>query len=293
MRRAFVEVVEEVMQIDEKLVLILGDIGVHGFRATFENFPERTFNIGILEQAMVSVASGLSKEGMIPVLHTIAPFMVERALEQIKIDFAYQHMRGNFVSVGASFDYAALGCTHHCPGDVGILLNIPNIQILVPGTAQEFKELFTGTYANPDVTYFRLSENENRNSYPARIGKGVCLQQGAKATIICVGPTLDIVLESCEGLDVEIIYLTTIRPLDQELLRERCRSGRILLVEPYYSGALLPDLVASLSGCLMKIESIGVPHEFLTNYGLAAEHASRMGLTVGNIRNKLVTLIDG
>ena len=293
MRKAFVEVIDDVMKNDLRLVLILGDIGVHGFRKTFESFPDRTFNIGILEQSMVSLASGLSKEGMIPVLHTIAPFMVERAFEQIKIDFAYQRMRGNFVSVGASFDYASLGCTHHCPGDVGILLNIPNIQIVVPGTAQEFKDLFLETYENPDVTYFRLSENQNSASLRVKMGKGLCLQEGGGATVISVGPTLDIVLESCAGLDVEIIYLSTIRPLDEDLIRQKCKSGKVLLVEPYYAGALLPDLITALSGRSIQFELIGVPHEFLSNYGLAQEHAEKIGLTARNIRNQIVKLIHG
>ena len=293
MRKAFVEVVDQVMQNDESLILMLGDIGVHGFRKTFENFPTRTYNIGILEQAMVSVASGLSKEGFIPVLHTIAPFMVERALEQIKVDFAYQKVRGNFVSVGASFDYAALGCTHHCPGDVGILLNVPDIQIVLPGSAVEFKELFLQAYANPHVTYFRLSENPNAKNFPVQFGKGKCVREGTKATIIAVGPILDTVLESCEGLDVEVIYITTVRPLDKELIGQRCKSEKILLVEPYYSGALLPELISLFSGRKMTFELAGVPHEFLSNYGFAQEHAERIGLTRDGIRKKLENLING
>jgi len=292
MRKAFVEVIDQVIRKDENLILLLGDIGVHGFRKTFEDFPTRTYNIGILEQAMVSLASGLSKEGFIPVLHTIAPFMVERALEQIKIDFGYQKVRGNFVSVGASFDYAALGCTHHCPGDVGILLNVPDIQIVLPGTAAEFKVLFLEAYANPQVTYFRLSENSNTKNFPVEFGKGICVQEGKKATVIAVGPTLDMVLESCVGSDVEVIYITTVRPLDRELIEKRCKSGKILLVEPYYSGALLPELISIFSGRNMIFDLVGVPYEFLGNYGLANEHAEKIGLSRDGIGKKLLNLIN-
>jgi len=291
MRKAFVEVVEEVMDSDENLVLLLGDIGVHGFRKSFEKHPARTINIGILEQSMVSVAAGLAKEGMIPVLHTIAPFMVERALEQIKVDFAYQKMRGNLVSVGASFDYAALGSTHHCPGDVGILINVPSVQIITPGTAEEFKDLFLQAYKNSEVTYFRLSESQNSISQKVEIGKGVCIQEGHRATVISIGPTLDIVQQACVGQDVEILYLTSIRPLDINLIRAKCKSGKILLVEPYYSGAILPHLVAALTGRSVRFELIGVPHEFLREYGSPHEHAESIGLTPNNIRERLEKLI--
>ena len=125
MRKQFVKTVEDILDKDKKLIVLLGDIGVFGFRNSFEKYPERVYNIGILEQSTIGMAAGLAMHNFIPVIHTIAPFIVERSFEQIKNDFGYQQLGGNFVSVGNSYDYAALGCTHHCPADVGILKNIP------------------------------------------------------------------------------------------------------------------------------------------------------------------------
>lgn len=133
MRKQFIKTVEEILAKDEKAILLLGDIGVFGFKKSFELYPNRVYNIGILEQSTISVASGLSMTGLIPIIHTIAPFITERCFEQIKNDFGYQKLGGNIVSIGASYDYAALGCTHHCPADIGILMNIPEIQIMVSG----------------------------------------------------------------------------------------------------------------------------------------------------------------
>ena len=115
MRKQLVRTVEAVLSEDDRVVLLLGDIGVFGFRNAFERFPHRVYNVGILEQATISMAAGLALEGFIPIFHSIAPFAVERALEQLKIDFGYQRLPGVIISVGASYDYAALGCTHHCP----------------------------------------------------------------------------------------------------------------------------------------------------------------------------------
>ena len=89
---------------NKKIFLILGDIGVYGFRDLLKS--KRALNIGILEQATISFASGLAKVGFIPIVHTIATFMVSRAFEQLKLDFGYNHLNGNFISVGASYDYA-------------------------------------------------------------------------------------------------------------------------------------------------------------------------------------------
>jgi transketolase len=97
MRKQFVKSMKEILYGDIDSVLLLGDIGVFGFRDELKNIPNRAYNIGILEQATVSLAAGMARGGMIPFIHTIAPFMVERALEQIKVDFGYQELNGNFV----------------------------------------------------------------------------------------------------------------------------------------------------------------------------------------------------
>jgi transketolase len=130
MRKQFTKTLQDILYSNNKTCLLLGDIGVFGFRNELKNIPDRAYNIGILEQSTISLAAGLAKTNIIPFVHTIAPFLVERAFEQLKVDFGYQGLNGNFISVGASYDYASLGCTHHCPGDVMCLLSIPNMEIM-------------------------------------------------------------------------------------------------------------------------------------------------------------------
>lgn len=292
MRQQFVKTIESVFEGDEKLVLLLGDIGVFGFRHAFEKYPDRVYNIGILEQATIGLASGLSAEGFIPVIHTIAPFIVERGLEQIKIDFCYQNLGGNFVSVGGSYDYAALGCTHHCPGDVGILKNVPGMQIIVPGHPKEFDKLFQQSYANKKAKYFRLSEKGNSAPNDVEFGKALVLKRGAKATVIVVGPLLDYVMSACADIDVTILYYTSLEPFDTQALAQNCASSKILLCEPYYSGGLDYDVMNSVGFGSVKIEHVGVSHIFLTEYGNAEYHNHDIGLTPKNIRLKLERLIN-
>ncbi|MFA6129483.1 MAG: transketolase C-terminal domain-containing protein [Candidatus Omnitrophota bacterium] len=294
MRQQFVKTVESQLALNDKLVLLLGDIGVFGFRNAFKQFPDRVFNIGILEQATVSLAAGLAKTGLIPIVHTIAPFLIERSLEQIKIDFGYQHLGGNFVSVGASYDYAALGCTHHCPADAGLLQNIPGMEIALPGTCAEFDTLFQESYGNGQATYYRLSERENSSSQPVKFGQAAILKKGALATVIAVGPVLDHVLPAIGGLDVSVIYYTTIAPFDGQTLRENLApSGKVLLIEPFYSGTLAWEVCQAARPKLITIDSVGVPREFLNHYGQAHEHDEAIGLTSKNIRGRLEVLING
>ena len=293
MRKQFIRTTEEVMAKDERLVVLLGDIGVFGFRNAFQQFPQRIYNIGICEQAMTGMAAGLSKEGLVPVVHSIAPFVVERCLEQLKVDFCYQKLGGNIVSVGGSYDYAALGCTHHCPGDVALLKALPGLEIVVPGTPQEYDQLFRASYANGRLTYFRLSERSNPQSFDVEFGRAKIIQQGQRATVVAVGTALAPTLAATQDLDVTVLYYTTVTPFDGDTLKQHSASGKIILVEPFYTGTLAADIHAAMGSTAVAIETIGVPHRFLTNYGHAEEHDEAIGLTAANIRQRVQGFIHG
>jgi len=278
--------VEQILGTDSNSVLLLGDIGVFGFRESFKNHPTRVYNIGILEQSTVSLAAGLSTVGLNPIIHTIAPFLVERALEQLKVDFGYQNLNGNFVSIGASYDYAGLGPTHHCPGDISQLLTIPNMEIVVPGTSEEFHTLLNESYNNGSPTYFRLSEYENTINHKVKFGRGELIKVGSKSTIICVGNTLQNVIDSTEDLDVTILYYTTINPFDSELLQANFNEN-IIVVEPFYEGSINYKITKVLEGRKYSLTNIGVPHNFLINYGTKLEHDKHLGLDKDGIRKKI------
>src|SRR3989338_3190385 len=131
MRQKFPATIDELIKKDEKMVLLFADVGTYGFRHSQAQFPDRVYNVGILEQSMISMAAGLAMQGFTPVVHTIAAFLIERSLEQIKDDFGYQGLGGNFVSTGAYYDLASWGCTHQSPGEVGMLKNVPEIEIVL------------------------------------------------------------------------------------------------------------------------------------------------------------------
>ncbi|MDC0236155.1 hypothetical protein OAK10_04645 [Candidatus Pelagibacter sp.] len=275
---------------NKKMFLVLGDIGVYGFKDLLES--KRAVNIGILEQATISFASGLSKIGFIPVVHTIATFMISRAFEQLKLDFGYNQLNGNFISVGASYDYAALGCSHHCPEDINLLKNIPNMQIIVPGNSYEFDKLFSECYTKNNPKYFRLSSEENKLKCEVKFGKGIILNQGEKVTVIAVGPVLNIAYEICKKLNVNLVYYTSIRPFDKKILKKlKIKTTKILIIEPFYSGSIIKEVIDSFGDIKVKIDNISVPFKFLTNYGSKKQHDEKLGFNKKNIEFKLRKLI--
>ena len=290
MRKQFIKSVKDILRADKKTVLMLGDIGVFGFREELKDLPDRVYNIGILEQSTVSVAAGLSKMDMIPIVHTIAPFLVERAFEQIKIDFGYQKLRGNLISVGSSYDYAALGCTHHCPADISLMLSIPHVEIIIPGTSYELSQLLNQTYHNNSLTYFRLSEYENREQYDVNFGEGVLVKKGKQATIVCYGNMLSQTVEACSDLDVSILYYHTIHPFDSNLLINNFNK-KIIVCEPFYEGSTNHLINKALEGFEYKTLNIGVPRQFLTNYGTKKQHDEHLNLDVKGIHHKIQKFI--
>ena len=296
MRKQFTTTITETMSKDENLCLLLGDIGVFGFKKCFETYPDRTYNIGILEQATIGLAAGMSKANLIPVVHTIAPFIVERALEQLKNDFGYQNLNGNFISVGNSYDYAGLGCTHHCPSDVTILSAVPNMQIISPGNSLEFDSLFKQTYDNGSPTYFRLSEYEHDLNFEVKFGKANVIKEGTKAIVICYGNMLESVYEAVKDLDVTLLYYSTIVPFDAETLKHhylkhQYRNDDIIVCEPFYEGSTNYFINKALEGFVYKLSNIGIPRKFILNYGKKSQIDELLGLDTDSIKNKIKKLI--
>jgi transketolase len=288
MRQQMVRTLTDALDVDKRLVVLLGNISVSQFdRRLFGAHPQRIYDVGISEQAMVSMAAGLALEGMIPVVHTIAPFLAERAFEQLKDDFVYQQLGGNFISIGASYDYSAEGMTHQGSGDVQILRSLPGMRIVVPGTAEELDALFRASYADGQPTYFRLSERHNAFLQTVRFGQAEVVRRGSLATVAAIGPMLAATLAATEELDVTVLYYATVAPFDDETLRAESPHKQVVLVEPFYADTLIPEVTAAMGNAPVRVEAIGVPRELLTRYGTPEQHDEALGLTPAGIRARL------
>jgi transketolase len=291
MRQRMHTVVTEIADADDRLFGLFSDIscGDEYLGEAMLAHPERMVNLGIMEQTVLSAAAGVATEGFIPLVHSIAPFIVERPFEQIKDDFVYQGLGVNIISIGASYDYASDGYTHLAPGDVSILKTLPGMEVVVPGTPAEFEALFRAAYADGAPTYYRLSSHRNREDHSVELG---CLEllrlDRPGPVVVAVGPMLDAVLEATRDLGVSVLYCTTVAPFDCATLREiGGDEPRVVLVEPYYAGALVQDVVAGLAPRPVRVEAIGVPHQIARRYGTPEDHDREYGLTAEGIRARI------
>lgn len=269
MRKQLVESVTKLLADDPRRVLLLGDIGVFGFRHAAAEFPDRVINVGILEQATVGMAAGMAMTGMRPIVHTIAPFLVERAYEQLKIDFGYQKLSGTFISVGGSFDYAGLGCTHHCPGDVSLIENIDEFSIFVPGHPDELASILEETKNNNSAQYIRLSEKSNSTPHVRSLYSQptVVKEHPAGPTVLAVGPCLDMVKEATADLPVTVLYTSSVRPFPYHELK--LQNPNIVVVEPYFSSQLASRIARchSTTDRPINARSFAIPRRFIDEYG--------------------------
>ena len=125
MRETFAATVSELLDDDPRLAVVLADISASLFAGAAARHPDRVINVGIREQLLVSVAGGLALSGMRPVVHTFAPFLVERPLEQVKLDLGHQDVGAVLVSYGGSYDMSTEGRTHQSPADVALMDSLP------------------------------------------------------------------------------------------------------------------------------------------------------------------------
>ena len=291
MRTVFAATASSLLDEDPLAAVVLAEISADLFAKAAARHPERVLNVGIREQLMVSVGGGLALAGLRPIVHTYAPFLVERAFEQVKLDLAHQGARAVLVSIGASYDAASSGRTHQAPEDVALVDTVPGFSVVVPGHPDEVPELLRSAVGALDSvsTYVRLSSEVNRSALPVWPGLQV-VRSGREAVVVAVGPMLSPVLDAVGDLDVTVAYTTSVRPFDAERLRARALPS-VVLVEPSLAGTSAFAVSSALAGRAHRLLSLGVGRSELRRYGTPAYHAALHGLDAPGIRRSVTDFL--
>lgn len=301
LRQAFAQKMLEIGAENQDLVVMVGDIS-HGILQPFaKEFPERYYNIGICEPTIVGMAAGIASTGLIPVAHTIAPFLIERSFEQIKLDFCYQKLAGNFITVGGAFDYAQLGCSHHCYNDISLMCQLDNTVVTSPATAGEFDALFSQCYDKGTINYFKLTENPHQIAFNENIelGKAIVVEAGDDLTIIAVGPQIKQAHQATtelksKGVSVELIYIHTIKPFDSEtVINSIDKTRKVIVCEELSSHGGVFDIVARnwASRAHATFVQLAI-NEMIHDYGSYSDLCQVAGLTSENIVDHALEMLS-
>ncbi|MGP4011783.1 transketolase family protein [Streptomyces sp. 4N124] len=294
MRDRFAPVASRLLDEDPRVAVVLAVIGSDSFEAARRRHPDRVIDVGIREQLLVGAGAGLALTGMRPIVHTFASFLVERPFEQVKLDLGHQGVGAVLVSAAASFDWPAGGYTHMAPGDVALLDTLDGWTVHVPGHPDEAETLLRhAVAAGDDKVYVRLSVQSNGAGRPVDGARFVTVREGRSGVVVAVGPMLDAVLDATEGLDLTVLYATTVRPFDADSLRRATEAAGtdVVLVEPYLAGTSTTAANDALADVPHRVLGLGVGRRELRRYGSVEEHVAAHGLDAGSLRERITGFV--
>jgi len=257
-----------------------------------KRFPERFFNVGITEQAMVDVAVGLALGGMIPFANTFAVLFL-RAAEQIRTCVAYAKTNVKIVGSYSGLSNFKDGPTHHVECDIAVMRAMPNITVVEAADAVEARKMVPAVAEHDGPVYLRLSRSDVPvlldESYEVKIGKGVVIRDGSDVALIASGVMVSRCLEAAEklaeeGIDSYVVNMSTIKPLDTGLVVKLAEeTGALVTAEDHSIIGGLGGAVAEAlgEGKPANLERIGVRDTFtetalsydelLDHYGMGVE----------------------
>lgn len=306
----FSEVLQNLAATDKDILVVTSDSRGSGKLVPFgQKYPEQIVEVGIAEQNLVGVATGLASMGKKAFAVSPACFLTARALEQIKNDVAYSDNPVKLIGISAGVSYGALGTTHHSLHDYAVLRAINNISIVAPADNFETAEAIKEAAQMTSPVYIRfgkkgMPENLQVNPNPSdfKIGKGRVIQEGTDLTFVATGEAVLPCVEAAKFLEKEhnisckIISIHTIKPLDEELILATAANGKpVITVEEHSIYGGLGEAVASLlfqKGFTNKFKIVGFPddhtvsgsqNEIFNHYGISGEGLKNTALNLINL----------
>lgn len=221
MRKTFIATLVELAREDERIVLLTGDLGFMVIDPFVNEFPERFINVGVAEQNMIGIATGLAEAGFIPFCYSIATFASLRPFEFIRNGPILHQLPVRIIGVGGGFEYGAAGFTHHAIEDIGVMRTQFGLNIVAPADYQQTRTALLKTWDLPQPTYYRLGKNEI-DVVPGldgefETGKIQVIRNGSDTLILTMGGishhTYSVVEQLvADGLDIGIGIIASISP---------------------------------------------------------------------------------
>jgi len=263
----------EIAEHDERIMLLVGDLGFHVVEKFRDKYPERFVNVGIAEQNMAAVAAGLALDNNIVFTYSIGNFAALRGIEQIRNDICYHHANVKILAVGCGFAYGDLGMTHHATEDIAMMRALPYMKVFVPSDSKEAVFCLREAYGTDGPAYIRMARGgepdlhdkfiEEQMSgfmeiYPmSRVVNIICC-----GTILSEGYKLRELLLQC-GMEAGLFSAPFVNPLDESAICEISRCSKLTVTMEDHT------VVGGLGGAVAEaISSIRENHSALLRVGL-------------------------
>jgi transketolase len=305
MRKACLQTIHKMAVADERIVFVGSDLTRGVLEPYRDEVPDRFFMEGVSEAHLVGMAAGLASTGRIPYVTTIATFLTRRCLEQIAMDACLHRYPVRLVAFGGGMVYAPLGPTHNAMDDIALLRALPNMTILVPADAVEMKALTLQTADWPGPVYIRIAKGGDpivTTGEGVQIGRAVRVQQGRDVLLVTTGTMLQLALQAArlledQGVEVGILHMHTVKPLDVEALLEEAASAAVVLTVEEHSqvgglGSAVAEVLAEVDWVRRpRFARVALPDAYLDKYGSQAEILGHCGITPEHLQQRAAGLL--
>lgn len=271
MRVALVKTLVELATTDPRIMLLTGDLGYTVLEPFADKFPERFLNVGVAEQNMVGIATGLAEAGYIPFLYSIVTFASLRPYEFIRNGPILHQLPVRIAGIGGGFEYGHAGPTHHGLEDVGVMRVQPGITLVAPADHQQARTAIQATWDMPGPVYYRLGKDD-RTTIPElegrfELGRVQTLCEGKDIVMVAMGPLAGEALAAAktlaqQGIGCTVVVVACLNPAPvADLVNILSRFRVALTVEAHYIvggvGSLVSEVVAE-SGIRCRVVRCGV-----------------------------------
>lgn len=304
---AFAETLEWLASTDRDILAVVSDSRGSGKLVPFgKKFPNQIIEVGIAEQNLVGIASGLASAGKKVFAVSPACFLTARALEQIKTDVAYSNNPVKLIGISAGVSYGALGSTHHSLHDFAVLRAIHNMIVVAPADNFETRQAIELAAGLQHPIYIRFGKKKMPllrydGKHNFGFGKGRVILKGSDITLIATGEAAYPALQAAEilrteyGIDAALVSMHTIKPFDYALLHEFAANGKpIVTVEEHSIFGGLGETCASYllqNGLHNKFKIVGIPDEY-TVTGSQVEIFNHYGISGPGIADTALRLLS-
>jgi len=291
-RQAYGEMLVKIVEDNDKVVVLDADLAKSTKSILVkEKYPDRFYNFGIAEQNMVSIAAGLASCGFIPFASTLSVFATQRACDQLTVSVCYPNLNVKLIGTHAGISIGKDGATHQAISDIAISRSIPNLTVIVPADAVETEKAVRAIARMKGPVYLRLGRSDLPyifdEGYDFQVGKGSVVVKGKDIALVANGIMLheavkarEILLK--EGIDVEVVNMATVKPLDENLLLEEAQKfGALVVAEEHnVTGGVgsaiseylseiypVPIIKVGVKDCFAES---GAPDDLFKKYGLTA-----------------------
>ena len=306
MRSAFFRALFRLAERDERVHLIVGDLGFGVVESFAQRFPNRFLNVGVAEQNMTGVAAGMALSGKIVFTYSIANFPILRCLEQVRNDVCYHNANVKVVAVGGGLAYGSLGATHHATEDLAIMRSLPRMAVVAPGDPAEAEAATQAVAAHAGPCYLRLGRagepSVHREQIDFRLGKAIQVRQGQDLTLISTGGLLEMAVQVAElllqaGIEARVLSMHTVRPLDENAVLAAARDTRAIFTLEEHSvmgglGGAVAEVLAESSETPVTFRRFGLPAGFSSVVGSQEHLREKHGLSADALVAAIRSIVE-